>query len=425
MLDFESKIKKNIGNYKSFLVTLSGGADSVSLLHCLNRLGLSCIVAHCNFHLRGEESNRDEKFAVKLCKKLGVEIHVRHFDVESYCSDNKVSIEMACRDLRYAWFRELRKQFDCDKIAVAHNADDNIETMLLNLFRGTGIDGLTGMSIESDDIIRPLITSSRSEIEQYLRDIKADHITDSTNLQSDFKRNYIRNILLPQLETRWPGIRKSLAKTLKNLQGTQKIYSAKIAELIPKHTQTITTQQLLSSPDPETLLFEFLKPFGTSSSIIEEMIVAITENRESGKRWRLNNYEIILERDGFHIITPDDNISDTNPNYSIEVVYNDNQTLNEIFSNRNHNVIYIPAPIENYRFRHPKIGDRIYTLGMKGSSLVSDILKDAKLTTLQRRHIWILEEISSEKLIWIAGLKRSRFALISKNTKEIIKLTLY
>ncbi|MEE1365889.1 MAG: tRNA lysidine(34) synthetase TilS, partial [Muribaculaceae bacterium] len=229
----EQVVDKAIGRrHGRLLVAVSGGADSVALLHVLLRLRKDCIVAHCNFHLRGEESDRDERHVVDLCASHGVELLVKHFDVAAYCARHKVSVEMACRDLRYEWFRQLMADRECSRIAVAHNSDDNVETMLLNLFRGTGIDGLAAMTVDNGEILRPLLGVTRRQIEEYLRECGIKYVVDSTNLESDYRRNFVRNELLPMIETRWPGARSALARTRQNLEGTRRFYRAKVDEML-------------------------------------------------------------------------------------------------------------------------------------------------------------------------------------------------
>ena len=183
--------KKLLDTYGKVLVALSGGADSVALLRVLLSSGYSCECAHCNFHLRGEESDKDELFVQHLCDRMGAKLHLAHFDTRSYASANKLSIEMAARELRYAWFEELRAQVGANAIAVAHHRDDSVETFLLNLLRGTGIDGLRGIPAHNGRVVRPLLQQSRADILDYLHAIGQDFVTDSTNLQDEYLRNKI------------------------------------------------------------------------------------------------------------------------------------------------------------------------------------------------------------------------------------------
>ena len=182
------------------LVALSGGADSVALLLILKDLGYRIEAAHCNFHLRGEESNRDEAFVKKLCQEQNIPLHLIHFDTKEYADLHQVSIEMAARDLRYGYFRQLRKDIGAEKVCVAHHRDDAVETLLMNLMRGSGVHGLTGIRACNGEIVRPLLDVSRQEIETYLHSIGQDYVMDSTNLVDDVVRNKIRLNVLPLLE---------------------------------------------------------------------------------------------------------------------------------------------------------------------------------------------------------------------------------
>ena len=178
------------------LVALSGGADSVALLRCMLELGYKCEAAHCNFHLRGKEADRDEEFCSELCRQLGVRLHRRDCDTRGYSTEHKVSIEMAARELRYDFFRQLAEEEGLEAVAVAHHRDDNAETILLNIVRGTGLRGLAGMPYKNGNIVRPLLNVSRQDILDYLRELGQDFVTDSTNQVADVKRNVVRLKLL-------------------------------------------------------------------------------------------------------------------------------------------------------------------------------------------------------------------------------------
>ena len=403
------------------LLTISGGADSMSLFHICRRINANFIVAHCNFHLRGDESNRDEKFVRDICKKYNIECLVKDFDVHSYCNKNYVSEEMACRELRYAWFRNLKAKLNASRILTAHNADDNIETILLNLFRGTGIEGLKGMSTDNGEILRPLLEVSRKEIEQYLQYINETYITDSTNLESNFKRNFIRNILLPQVEKRWGGVRKSLHQTIQNISGAYAFYDAKVRELLPDNLFFLPFETIKSAPNSATLIYEFLKPYGANSTIVNEINTSINTFNCIGKKWILDDHIAIIEREGISIINP--NKKHPSPHIQVEEINCNEQIMLTIKNNKNHNIIYLPGNYSDYTIRKVKNGDRIRPLGMNGSQLVSDIIKDAKLNNINKQNTWILEEKNSGEVIWNIGLKRSRYCLVNETDNKIIRLT--
>ena len=208
------------------LVALSGGADSVALLLILKDLGYRIEAAHCNFHLRGEESNRDEEFVKNLCEEKGVPLHLIHFDTKGYADLHQVSIEMAARELRYGYFRQLRQDIGAEKVCVAHHRDDAVETLLMNLMRGSGVHGLTGIRAHHDEIVRPLLALSRQEIEDYLHSIGQSYVTDSTNLIDDILRNKLRLNAMPLLKTINPKASENIWKTACRMAEAERVFDA-------------------------------------------------------------------------------------------------------------------------------------------------------------------------------------------------------
>lgn len=273
---------------QSVILGLSGGADSVALLHVLRNIGVRVRAVHCNFHLRGAESDRDMNFCIGLCRGLDVPLDIVHFDVPAYQTEHNVSLEVACRELRYEYFHRMLQETGFDRIAVAHHADDNIETLFLNLLRGCGIDGLRGMLPDANNVVRPLLYVTRAEILQYLDVIGQSYVTDSTNLQSDYRRNFIRNELLPLIETQWTGARKAITSTISNLRsdsealdmlGARELDSLQEPSVLPYHV-------VKESAAPQWLLHKWLTRYGTKSNIAREIMAAFTAGRpETGKQW--------------------------------------------------------------------------------------------------------------------------------------------
>ena len=227
-----SKVDAYINKYKLlntndlYLVALSGGADSVVLLSLLKEHGFNVHAAHCNFRLRGAESDRDEAFCVDLCRQLDVELHRVHFDTRTYADLHKVSIEMAARELRYRWFEQLRQDIGAAGICVAHHRDDSVETLLLNLVRGTGLRGMTGIQPRNGYILRPLLCVSRTEIEAFLAERGQKYVTDSTNLEADVLRNKVRLQVLPLLCELNPAVSENIQRTAENLGEAQEVLDA-------------------------------------------------------------------------------------------------------------------------------------------------------------------------------------------------------
>lgn len=424
MHGIEQTVREHIvGLGTPLLLTVSGGADSVALLHAVSRLGATAVVAHCNFHLRGDESNRDERFVRELCSQLGVMLFVEDFDVDSYCREKSVSVEMACRELRYAWFRELKEKIGASRILTAHNADDNIETLLLNLFRATGIEGLRGMQADTGEILRPLLSVTRKEIETYLSEIGVSHITDSTNLSSDYQRNFIRNELLPAIESRWHGVKKTIMRTQRNLAGVSAFYKVKVAELLGDNPNYLEFKNLYISPDRRTLIFEFLKSYGVNNEIVDEIECTLAKGGATGKYWEFRDYRVVVEREGLRVLTADSNFPDM-PEMKTEILFCTEETIAEMKNNKVQTVAYISGNADDYELRRYRQGDRIFPLGMRGSRLVSDVVKDAKLNSEEKRRLVVLVERKSGKIVWIPGLKRSCYCLVGKDDVKMLKLTL-
>ena len=298
----KKKIAQYIDQEKLFtredkiLVTLSGGADSVALLRLLLDMGYTCEAAHCNFHLRGDESVRDEMFVRELCLQLEVPLHVQHFQTTEEAEKRHISIEMAARELRYAWFEQLRLQQGADVIAVAHHKDDSVETLLLNLIRGTGINGLLGIRPKNGNIVRPLLCLDRKEITEYLQEIGQSYVTDSTNLQDEYTRNKIRLNLLPLMQEINPSVKESLLRTAEHLNDAALLYKKGIEEGKQKvqTEQGILISVLLQESAPETLLFEILSPLGFNSAQIKDIFTSL--NGQPGKIFLSGEWRVIKDR---------------------------------------------------------------------------------------------------------------------------------
>ena len=262
------------------VVTCSGGADSIFLLHILNKLGYDCIVAHCNFHLRGEESDRDENFVREFCKQESLTLLVQHFDTKQFATENKLSIEMAARELRYNWFEEIRKEYNAGAIAVAHHSDDSIETILLNLLRGTGLKGICGIRPKNGYIVRPLLCVNRKEIEEYLHEQGIGYITDSTNLENEYTRNKIRNIVMPILREINPQIDSVMLSNAENFSAAENIYKKVIEKEKSSAVKTTDDSYIVDLKvvekftEPFTLLYECLKDFSFHPATIKTMLTA-------------------------------------------------------------------------------------------------------------------------------------------------------
>ncbi len=417
------KVNGLIGSGDRVIVGLSGGADSVALLTVLRELDIPLCVAHCNFHLRGEESDRDEIFCRDLCHKLGVELHIKHFDVGKRMDTTDESVEMACRNLRYGWWESLIADGSGTLIAVGHHREDNIETFFINLFRGCGIAGLKAMLPKNGHIIRPLLSVSRTDIEAYLASRDLSFVTDSTNLHDDFRRNKIRLNIIPEIERNFPEACDSIASTIDNLRGNHALYQEYIEHLRTIYMTDdgcIDVRRIINeSPDPVTAIHELTSSRGINPSQSAEIARCASEKSGEGKWFN----GMLLDRGILHTSAfptpeaePQLRISHISPEMFRQLM-----SENRI----DHNTLYLDADsIEGKKLtlRHWSEGDRIYPFGMKGSRLVSDILSDAKTPLDRKRSVMIVE--CDGKILWVAGYRTSRYFPVTADTRTVAVVTL-
>ena len=421
------------------LVTLSGGADSVALLLVLKRLGYECVAAHCNFHLRGDESERDCRFVLDLCCRQGIECVVKDFDVNAYMKKYGVSMEMACRKLRYQWFEEMRKQHLCEVIAVAHHCDDNAETFFLNLMRGTGITGLAGMRPRNGFVVRPLLCVGRADVEAYLREQdNQPYVVDSTNRDTAYLRNRIRNVVLPMLRECFPNADDAIRTTMSNLAGNRLIYEAAVQSDIQKIVSAgdesvlkITLTQLLDSPSPSTLLHEILHPYGFNS--IQETELLKRAGRHSvGALFRSADYVAEVRESHIIVYKAEGKTDDTDETYQFILSEHTSLPLGIemqiasssdgfCFSN-NPKIAYFDGKLlgKKLTLRHWRQGDRFRPFGMKGSKKLSDYFNDHHFSAFDKRSVWLL--CDGETILWLVGHRSSSVMRVEKDTEKIVIL---
>lgn len=408
---------------KFILVGFSGGADSMALLSILASLakrkavaGLRIKAVHCNFQLRGEESLRDEEFCRQRCREVGIELEVARFDTLAHMRRTGQGLEEACRELRYALFRRLMSREGWERVAVAHHADDNAETLLLNLMRGSGSRGLKGMEQDSGGILRPLLHFPKEAILSYLAEKGLDYVTDSTNAESDCRRNFLRNEVLPLLETRWPQARRVLARSAELLADESRI----IDEATSCPDGRLPMSRLSASPSPLTLLHRFLSPLGGSPSQAREMLRAVEQRAgdaqatQSGAVWRLPGGRVSLERDCLELLP-----SEPVPLAIIEQVKValDEAAWKRIRANRDQSVAWFPQPLERYEVRRRQEGDRLTPAGGHGKTTVAKLMKDQGLSRREKEATPLLLTPEGE-VAWVAGLRRGAADLLPPGATE-------
>lgn len=289
-------------NINRVLVAVSGGADSIASLFSLNQIGLKIKALHCNFHLRGDESLRDQKFVENFCDKYSIELEIKEFDIPHYLENTKgVSIEMACRNLRYDWFYKELKKWRFDRIVTGHNADDNIETLFLNMLRGAGTRGLCGMNQDNGIIWRPLLKTHRYNILNYLEENNLDFVIDSSNLGTDYRRNFLRNEIIPLLKSEWKGFNKAMDSTLLYLSEENKIIELMIKENLPPTGGSLNVETILNFPAPALLIKRFIDILGPYSTTQFEVLDAIKANKPHIRKWNLRFGTLILRNNNLSI----------------------------------------------------------------------------------------------------------------------------
>jgi len=425
MKDFVRRVESFSARYgllpapaaESVTVGLSGGADSVALLSVLLELGIRVEACHCNFGLRGAESDRDEEFCRSLCLSLGVPLKVRRFDVAARRRETGESVEMACRELRYGWWREE----GIETLAVAHHSDDNAETLMLNLLRGSGIAGLKGMMPRNGHTVRPLLCVSRADILDYLAGRGLGYVTDSTNASSDYTRNRIRNQLMPRIETLFPGGVEGIKRSVECLRDNYMAYRELVSRweslyVSPEDGSVDVEAVSREVSNPECTLFELLYPRGLGMAECREMLRGGLTGRRFGS--------FLLDHGRLYPAGTAEGggvVSLADYPFRLETVSAEEFRR----SPKPGNILWADASFldgePEFVLRPWMQGDRLAPFGMKGTRLVSDIYSDAHLGEARRRACPVL--LRDGVPVWVCGLRASRHFAVTAETRSVVKLT--
>jgi len=417
------------------LIAVSGGADSVALCELCRQAEYNFEMAHCNFQLRGDESNRDENFVQKIADDLGVKLHSIRFETEKYAKENKVSIEVAARNLRYGWFEKLIREMKVDGssfLLTAHHQNDNIETLLMNFFRGTGVRGLKGIPVKKGYIRRPLLFASKPQILDFLNQNHLPHVEDSTNWQDDYTRNFVRNTLLPEIEKVFPKVRENLAANIERFQDVELLYMEALEKrlkklVVVKNNETlIPILKLTRSGAVKTILFEIVKDYGFLPSQISE-ILNLTRSL-TGSYISSHTHRIIRNREWL-IITP------LPAEFSQHILVEEN-TSQIVFSggtlhiekkqwtpdsviSTDTNIASVDAKEISFPLLLRKwgTGDYFYPLGMQKKKKLSRFLIDKKLSLPEKENVWVIEQ--KKKIVWVVGHRIDDRFKITPTTKEV------
>jgi tRNA(Ile)-lysidine synthase len=429
--------KENLFQSKDkLLIAVSGGVDSIVLCELCKQAGYDFVISHCNFQLRGEESYRDEQFVRELAKKYNAEIFVKKFDTEKYAEEKKIGIQEAARDLRYEWFKSIITDQQIKWILTAHHANDNIETLLINFFKGTGISGLKGILSKQGNIIRPLLFAKKEELLTFANENNLQFVEDSSNASDKYTRNYFRNQLIPSIQKIFPQAENNLQKNLARFQDIESLYQQSIdlhkKKLLEKKGEEIhiPVLKLLKSTPLATIVYEIVKDFGFTANQTEEVVKLLKS--DTGKYVQSSSHRIIKNRNWL-IITPvssiiAENILIEEKNESIEFV-NGKLKFEKIKPGNlqvttDSSVVMLDADeiIFPLLLRKWKQGDYFYPLGMNKKKKLSRFLIDQKLSLVEKEKIWVLE--MDKKIIWVVGKRiDDRFKIIPK-TKNILKVSL-
>ena len=420
------------------IVGLSGGTDSVVLTHLMHQAGFQVIAAHCNFQLRAAESDNEQAFVESFTAGLGIELFVMHFETAAYAAAKNISIQMAARELRYEWFEKLRVSQHCAAIAVAHHADDQLETFFLNLIRGSGLQGLKGMKARNGYVVRPLLGFRRVEIEAYLNQHQLHAKEDSSNADTKYLRNKIRLQLIPAFAGLTDGAKEGLYTSVGLLNQDVVLHT----ELLERECSRFLEQQgedwyirkdsWMETETANAMLYALIGPFGFKGAAINEILLSAIAN--TGARYFSTSHRLSCEREGLLI----QRIVDLKTRQPLDVeqaVSQISHPLNltfEVIDLQSVESLRQPPEVAlldfallhfPLRLRPVSRGDRFQPFGMKGSRLVSDFLTDRKLSRAEKEKVFVLENADGA-IVWLVGFRiDDRFA-VAPETKKVWKATL-
>ncbi len=417
------------------LLAFSGGVDSVVLAHVLKQNGIAFELAHCNFNLRGKESDMDEKFCSDFAKKNKLKIHIKQFDTKSYVKIKKLSVQMAARELRYHWFNELVQKNKFDYILTAHHANDNIETLLLNLARGTGLNGLVGIPFKQNNIIRPLLHVTKDAVLKFAESHKLKFRHDSSNDEVKYARNYLRHKIIPGLKKINPAIEHTLLHNMEFFRQAAEIVNEyceeKKKEITTGENETlkISISKLLKKTASELLLHEILAPLGFNSSQISQIHQSIN-TKQSGKLFLSSGYQVLIDRD-FILAQPIEESTEEEAVYEIKSASSFNKLpvkfkaevvkKAEVIRDKNlgffdYNLLQFPLTLRKWQK-----GDKFMPLGMQNFKKLSDYFISNKIPLSEKNKIWILLN-GNDQIIWIVGHRIDERFKLTPSSKQILKL---
>mgnify|MGYP000427177521 FL=1 len=414
---------------QKILVACSGGLDSIVLLHLLQKIGLTLGVAHCNFKLRGDHSDADLSFVETIAGNLGVPVFTTVFDTKTYAKTQGISTQVAARELRYEWFYSTARANGYDRIATGHHADDDLETFFINLSRVTGLRGLTGITSNTEQLIRPLLPFSRAQIMQFAKKEELFWREDSSNSTRDYLRNKLRLDVIPAFKGVNKTVLQNFKQTQQHLKESQALledYITLVTKLVVSHTDAgyeIDSKQLQALPNTNTLLFELLYPYGFTDF---KAIASILES-EVGKKVLSKQY--VLHKDRNHLVlTTKEQVVDSRvycidaKQQSCTIPIKLNFTKVAQVGEHEPHSLYVDAAKLTYplKVRAWRLDDVFHPFGMKGKKKLTKFFKDEKLSLLSKNSVWVLE--SGDEIVWVIGLRPDDRYKVTSATKEVLKI---
>lgn len=430
---FNHFIKTNalFANQDKILLAVSGGKDSVLMAQLFKLAGYQFSIAHCNFNLRSDESQRDESFVKLLAAMLSVPFYVKHFDTKTYANEQHISTQMAARDLRYQWFEELRATENYAYIAVAHHQNDSIETLLLNLTRGTGISGMHGILPKRDHIIRPMLFLSRLQIDEIVKENNIDYVEDSSNEKVKYARNKIRLNVIPQLQEINPSLEETFAQNIARFAATEEVLAQVVAETREKIVRSengnfyLSISKIDQLKPQSLLLFELLKPFHFSATVVEDLIESLS--KQSGTSFYSPTHRATINRNDL-LVSPinEQNIEahylmhSTDQSITISGLKISSFNTESRLVEANANKAFVDADKLIYPLivRFKQNGDKFMPLGMRNYKKLSDFLIDSKVPLPEKDKIPLLVNGNGE-IIWVAGLRQDNRYKVTATTKKV------
>lgn len=433
---FEKHINENLSflKDKKLLIAVSGGIDSVVLTHLLSQLSFNISLAHCNFKLRGKESELDEKFVQNLALKLNLKHFTTSFETNNYAKKHNLSTQMAARELRYNWFYDILTQNNFDYVLTAHHKDDMLETFLINFTRGTGLDGLTGIPTINGKVVRPLLPFSRVEIEEYANESEIKWREDKSNDSTKYYRNKIRHQVIPVLKELNPSLLKTFDSTLENLNVSQQIIQDRIEEVkdsiisVENSIIKLNIEKIKALSNPKAYLFEILKHYNfTEWNDVENLL-----NAQSGKQVVSKTHRLVKDRT--HLLLSNiegksakecyisENLNDF-INSDIHLTFKTVDNIND-FTNQSESIsidkslLKFPLTVRKW-----EKGDYFYPLGMQGKKKLSKYFKDEKISILEKEKTWLLCNANND-IIWVIGKRLDNRYKITDKTNKVVKIIL-